>query len=132
VRRLGAEPVRYGDGLADRVRGLTPNGVDAALDCVGTDEAVSSSIALLSDPGRLATIVAFEAVLAAGGKALGAGPGADPGTAFRAAARTRLVALADEGRLEVPVAATVPLAEAADALRTLAHGHPGGTLALVP
>jgi NADPH:quinone reductase-like Zn-dependent oxidoreductase len=132
VRRLGAEPVRYGDGLADRVRALTPNGVDAALDCVGTDEAVSSSIALLSDPGRLATIVAFEAVLAAGGKALGAGPGADPGTAFRAAARTRLVALADEGRLEVPVAATVPLAEAADALRTLAHGHPGGTLALVP
>ncbi|MCU1471990.1 NADP-dependent oxidoreductase [Amnibacterium sp.] len=132
VRRLGAEPVRYGDGLVDRVRALAPGGVDAALDCVGTDEAVRASLALLADPGRLATIVAFEAVLAAGGKALGAGPGADPGTAFRNAARAGLIALADEGRLEVPVAATRPLAEASEALRVLARDHPGGKLALVP
>ena len=89
-------------------------------------------IALLADPARLATIVAFEAVLAAGGKALGAGPGADPGTAFRNAARGGLVELAGAGRLEVLVAAAVPLADAPDALRTLATGHPGGKLALVP
>jgi NADPH2:quinone reductase len=132
VRRLGAEPVRYGDGLAERVRTLAPGGIDVALDCAGTDEAVRVSVTLLADPGRLATIVAFEAVLAAGGKALGSGPGADPGTAFRNAARTRLIALAGEGRLDVPVAATVPLADAAEALRILARDRPGGTLALVP
>jgi NADPH2:quinone reductase len=132
VRRLGAEPVRYGDGLADRLRALAPHGVDVALDCVGTDEAVRVSVALLADPGRLATIVAFEPVLAAGGKALGSGAGADPGTAFRNAARPRLIALANEGRLDVPVAATLPLAEAAESLRTLAHDRPGGKLALVP
>lgn len=132
VRRLGAEPVRYGDGLLERVRALAPQGVDAALDCVGTAEAVAASLALLQDPGRLATLVAFEPVLAAGGKALGTGPGADPGTAVRGAARARLIALAEDGRIEVPVAATVPLDRAADALRTLAEGHPGGKLALVP
>ncbi len=132
VRRLGAEPVRYGDGLVDRLRELAPGGIDAALDCVGTDEAVAASLALLHDPGRLATIVAFEPVLAAGGKALGTGPGADPGTAFRNAARARLIALAEDGRIEVPIAATVPLAQAAEALRALARDHPGGKLALVP
>jgi NADPH:quinone reductase len=132
VRRLGAEPVRYGDGLLDRLRALAPDGVDAALDAVGTDEAVSTSLALLGDPRRLATLVAFAPVLAAGGKALGSGPGADPGTAFRNAARARLIALAEEGRLDVPIAATVPLAQAADALDTLARRHPGGKLALVP
>lgn len=132
VRRLGAEPVRYGDGLIERLRSLAPDGLDAALDCVGTEEAVASSLALLHDPGRLATLVAFGPVLEAGGKALGSGPGADPGTAFRNAARARLIALAEDGRIEVPVAATVPLAQAAEALRTLARDHPGGKLALVP
>ncbi|MFE4606082.1 NADP-dependent oxidoreductase, partial [Kitasatospora indigofera] len=32
LRELGAEPVAYGDGLAERVRELAPGGVDAALD----------------------------------------------------------------------------------------------------
>jgi len=132
VERFGAEPVAYGDGLADRVRALAPNGVTVALDCIGTDEAVQASLALLPDPVRLATIVAFASVLAAGGKALGAGPGADPGTAFRNAARARLVELAGSGLIDVPVAGTLPLADAADALRTLATAHPGGKLALVP
>lgn len=35
LRSLGAEPVTYGDGLADRVRALAPEGVDAAVDFVG-------------------------------------------------------------------------------------------------
>ena len=40
LRELGAEPTTYGEGLVDRVRALAPDGVDAAIDCVGTDEAV--------------------------------------------------------------------------------------------
>jgi NADPH:quinone reductase-like Zn-dependent oxidoreductase len=132
VERFGAEPVAYGEGLAERVRSLAPDGVDVAFDCVGTDEAVRTSLELLHDPARLATIVAFGPVLAAGGKALGGGPGADPGTDFRNGVRARLVALAADGRLEVPVGGTVPLAEAARALDSLANGHPGGKLALVP
>src|SRR4029077_19147716 len=40
LRELGAVPVTYGSGLADRVRAAAPDGVTAALDLVGTDEAV--------------------------------------------------------------------------------------------
>ena len=59
LRELGAEPTTYGEGLADRVRGLAPNGVDAAIDCVGTDEAVDVSLELVADRDRIASIAAF-------------------------------------------------------------------------
>lgn len=35
LRSLGAAPVAYGDGLADRVRAVAPDGVTAALDTPG-------------------------------------------------------------------------------------------------
>ena len=35
LRSLGATPVTYGPGLADRVAALAPAGVDAVLDAVG-------------------------------------------------------------------------------------------------
>jgi threonine dehydrogenase-like Zn-dependent dehydrogenase len=41
------------------VRGLAPNGVDAAIDCVGTDEAVDVSLELVADRDRIASIAAF-------------------------------------------------------------------------
>jgi NADPH2:quinone reductase len=40
LRSLGAEPVAYGPGVLDRVRALAPDGVDVAIDGIGTDEAV--------------------------------------------------------------------------------------------
>ena len=46
-----------GDGLADRVRAIGP--VDAALDLVGTDEALDTSVEVVSDRGRIATIAGF-------------------------------------------------------------------------
>jgi NADPH:quinone reductase-like Zn-dependent oxidoreductase len=36
LRILGAEPVAYGAGMAERVRALAPDGVDAALDVAGS------------------------------------------------------------------------------------------------
>src|SRR6202035_2431792 len=36
LRSLGAEPVTYGEGMAGRVRALTPGGVDVALDVAGS------------------------------------------------------------------------------------------------
>ena len=35
LRSLGAVPVTYGDGLAERVRAVAPHGVDAVLDAAG-------------------------------------------------------------------------------------------------
>jgi NADPH:quinone reductase len=132
VRRLGAEPVRYGDGLADRVRELAPDGVAAALDLVGTDEAVDVSLELVADRRRIATIAAFDRAGREGIRALGAGPGADPGTELRDAARPSLAEAAGAGRLEVVVAATFPLEEVAAAHRQGMAGHTHGKLVLVP
>jgi len=37
LRDLGALPVAYGPGLAERVRAAVPGGIDAAVDLIGTD-----------------------------------------------------------------------------------------------
>jgi NADPH:quinone reductase len=132
LRRLGAEPVAYGDGLLGRIMALAPDGVDAAIDTVGTDEAIDVSLSLVADRGRIATIAGFRRGFELGLKVLGGAPGADPGTEVRAAARMELVARVDAGTLTVKVAATYPLADAADALRQLADGHTHGKIVLVP
>lgn len=132
LRALGVEPVEYGDGLAARVNAAAPGGVDAAIDTVGTDEALDVSVQLLTDPARFVTIVNFAAALAAGGQAIGGGPGADPGREIRAAARLTLAELFAEGKLDVEVARTFPLAEAREAYALLDEGHAGGKVVLEP
>lgn len=132
VRGLGATPVAYGAGLADRVRAIWPEGPSVALDCVGTDEALDVSLELVADRDRIATIANFDGGGAAGIRLLGGGPGADPGSALRAAARAELVALADAGEFVVPVGPVVPLADAARAFELVARGTGGGKVVLVP
>lgn len=132
LRELGATPVTYGPGLAERVRAVAPGGVDVALDLVGTDEAVDVSLELVADRGKIATIAAFGRAGQAGIKALGSGPGADPGAEIRAAARPELARLAGDGALRVIVSQTFPLAQAAAAHRELIGGHTTGKIALIP
>jgi NADPH:quinone reductase-like Zn-dependent oxidoreductase len=132
VRAAGGEPVAYGPGLADRVRALAPTGVQAAVDTVGSDEAVDASLELVPVRSRIATIAAFSRAADAGIKALGGGPGADPGTAIRNTARLRLLRLVDEGRLAVTVAATYPLDAVRDAHEASRSGRTPGKIALIP
>ncbi|BCM72789.1 enolylreductase [Streptomyces sp. EAS-AB2608] len=132
LRDLGAVPIAYGPGLADRVRAAAPEGVHAAADLVGTDEAVDVSLELVADRKRIATIAAFERGAGAGIKLLGSGPGADPGAAVRAAARLRLTEAVEAGRLRVLVAGSHPLREAAAAHRQIMTGHTTGKIVLIP
>jgi NADPH:quinone reductase-like Zn-dependent oxidoreductase len=132
LRELGATGVEYGTGLARRVLDAAPHGIDAALDLVGTDEAVDVSLELVHDRSRVATIAAFGRAGEAGIKALGGGPGADPGTQIRDAARLELTRLVNEGHLQVLVSQTFPLAEAAAAHRAIMEGHTTGKIALIP
>jgi len=132
LRDLGITPVEYGEGLADRVRALAPDGVHVALDTVGTDEAVDTSLALVDDHDRIATIAAFGRAEQAGIRLLGNGPGADPGTDIRDHARLVLTALVERGLLRVVVARSFPLAEVADAHALVAEGHAGGKVVLTP
>jgi NADPH:quinone reductase-like Zn-dependent oxidoreductase len=129
VAEFGGIPVAYGPGLADRVRAAAGGAVDAALDAAGTAEAVDVSLELVADRSRLVTIVINDRATDAGFEAIG---GAQPhSAAFRDAARPRLLQLAAEGRLTVPIARTYPLAEAPAALAFLMQGHPGGKIALL-
>ncbi|MEU8925165.1 NADP-dependent oxidoreductase [Kitasatospora sp. NPDC048545] len=121
LRGLGAEPVRYGDGLADRVRALAPDGVDAALDLVGRG-AVRVSAGLVADPGRIASVADF-GVKALGGRYVWVRPDAD--------GLAELAALADDGRLTVTVASTFPLAQAASAQALSAEGRTRGKIVLL-
>jgi len=132
LRDLGAEPVTYGDGLENRVRALAPEGVDAAIDAVGGDEALDTSLALVPSRDRIVTLLASKRAFDEGIKVIGGAPGADPGDEIRAAARLELARLAGEGKLSVLVAAAYPLAEAAAAHRALATGHTRGKIVLVP
>jgi NADPH:quinone reductase len=132
LREFGAIPVSYGNGLADRVRAAAPQGVTAALDLVGTDEAVDVSLALVADRTRIATIAAARRGLELGIKVLGGAPGADPGTAIREAARLELARLAGQGRLRVLVDRSFPLENVADAHRLSMGGHVAGKIALIP
>ncbi len=51
---------------------------------------------------------------------------------YRNAVRPRLIGLAAEGKLIIPVAKTFPLSAVVEALELLKSGHPGGKLALLP
>jgi len=127
LRSHGVEPVEYGPGLADRVREL--GRVDAALDLVGTDEALDTSVELVADRSRIASIAGW-----ARGPELGIAllSEADGGAELRAAARPELVELAAAGQLTVFVDRIFPLEGAADAHRYLQEGHARGKVVLVP
>jgi len=115
LRELGAEPVTYGDGLADRVRALAPEGVDAVADFVGG--VLDTTLAVLAEGGRHASI-ADASVAQAGGSYVWVRP---DGVEL-----AELGDLADAGALAVPVARTFPLEELADAFRYSAEGHAAG------
>lgn len=132
LRSLGAEPVAYGPGLVERVRAVATDGVDAAIDAVGTDEAVDASLELVADRRRIVTLVSFARAGQLGITAIGSGPGADPGTEIRRAARQTAVELAAAGGLTVEVAQTYPLEQTASAHADSRAGHTRGKRVVVP
>jgi NADPH:quinone reductase-like Zn-dependent oxidoreductase len=102
------------------------------VDAAGSDEAIDVSLALLHDRDRFATVVSTPRAAELGLKRLGGGPGADPGTDIREAAKAQLVRDAAEGRLTVPIAGTYPLDQAAEVHRLLTGSHAPGKLILLP
>jgi NADPH:quinone reductase-like Zn-dependent oxidoreductase len=132
LRELGATPVAYGPGLAGRVRDAAPQGISAAVDFAGTDEALDVSLELVADRTRIASIAGPPRRAEAGIKVLGYGPGQDAGTEIREAARAGIVERAGSGALRVVVDATFPLADAAKAHEVGLAGHAPGKLVLIP
>ncbi|MEW2411858.1 NADP-dependent oxidoreductase [Streptomyces griseoviridis] len=121
LRGLGCEPVAYGEGLAERVRGLAPEGVDAAFDTVG-GEALAVSAQLLAPEGRLASIADAD-VVGYGGRHYWARP--DAGDLLR------LTELVEQGVVSVHVSRTFPLDRAAEAYRLNEEGRTRGKIVVV-
>jgi NADPH:quinone reductase len=133
LRSYGVIPVTYGEGLLDRVRSAAPDGMGAAIDTVGTDEAIDVSLALVPDRRRIATIAAFDRAKGTGIKELGGSPGSDKvGIEIRNSARLRLTSLVTEGSVEIVMGPSFPLADAAEAHRQLAAGKTRGRVVLIP
>lgn len=125
VRALGATPVVYGPGLADRVRAVAPRGVDAALDTAGKGS-LPDLIALTGSVERVLTI----ADPSAGDHGVRfSGGGADEDVPGALADGVALVA---DGTLRPPTTVTYTLDEAGRAQDDNQQGRVGGKLVLRP
>jgi NADPH:quinone reductase-like Zn-dependent oxidoreductase len=120
LRALGVEPVRYGEGLRDRVSLLAPNGVTAATDLFGTETA---SVALeLGVPAARISLIAGQL------------PGMTTVAGVQAVAGTleHVAALIAEGKLCVPIAATYPIENIREAVTLQASRHVQGKVVVTP
>jgi NADPH:quinone reductase-like Zn-dependent oxidoreductase len=121
LRELGAEPLTYGEGLADRVRELAPRGVDVVVDAFG-GEALDVSVEVARDPQRIVSIVDAARVTELGGRYIFVRPDRDDLAA--------IAAHVEAGRLRMVVQQVFPLVEAAAAQRLVEQRHVTGKVVL--
>lgn len=117
LRQLGAEPLAYGPGLANRVRALAPDGVTAATDLFGTETA-EAALALGVAPERISTVAAGPNP-PGGVRATGA---IDAATDVPEQITDAILA----GKLTVPIAAAFPVEKIRDAVTLQAGRHVHG------
>jgi NADPH:quinone reductase-like Zn-dependent oxidoreductase len=124
LRSLGAEPVAYGDGMAERVRALAPGGVDRALDLAGSG-VLPALIELAGGPEHVITVADF-----AGAQQYGVRfSRGDTGRALYAL--DQICDLVESGQFSLPVGQTFPLAGVGDAHRVGEAGRVRGKLVLL-
>jgi NADPH:quinone reductase-like Zn-dependent oxidoreductase len=124
LRKLGAEPVAYGEGLSARVRALAPGGVDRALDVAGSGN-LPELIQLADGAEHVITIADF-----AGAQTYGVRfSRGDSGRALYSLAL--VVELVASGRFSLPVGRTFPLRAVAEAQRAGEAGRVRGKIVLL-
>jgi NADPH:quinone reductase-like Zn-dependent oxidoreductase len=122
ARELGATPVRYGPGVAGRVRALGP--VDAVFDAAGTG-VLADAVALAGGPQRVITL--SDPAAAGFGVTLSE---AEPGPA--PAALDQTMTLLAGGTLRLRAHQVMPMAQAAEAHRRLESGTVHQRIILTP
>jgi NADPH:quinone reductase-like Zn-dependent oxidoreductase len=118
-------PVSYGAGVADRVRAVSPGGVNAFIDTVGAGY-VELALELGVPAARIDTITDFAAKARYGVKTDGTAAAANAGVL------AELAEMIDKGRLEIPIARVYPLSRVQEAFRELERGHTHGKIVLKP
>jgi NADPH:quinone reductase-like Zn-dependent oxidoreductase len=116
LQSIGADPVTYGDGLAQRVRAIAP-GVTAAIDLHGTDT-VHAARDLGVPDDRITTIAAqVEGITPANG-------------ADAVHAIDEVAALVAAGHIQVPIAARFPVQQVRAAVELQAGRHVHGKIVI--
>jgi NADPH:quinone reductase-like Zn-dependent oxidoreductase len=124
LRELGATPVRYGQGVAERVRAAADGRVDAVFDVAGKTP-VQELISLAPAPSQVLSIANFAAGQA-GARVTGGGADSRPMEALALVAE-----LLAQNKLVLKVQ-TFPFQRAAEAYRISQSGHLRGKLVLIP
>lgn len=121
----GVIPVVYGDGVEARIKEASGGRIDAFIDTFGSGY-VALAIDLGVAPDRIDTIIDRAGAEEYGAKTDGSA----------AAANTEVLAelagLIAQGRLEIPIAKTYPLAQVREAYEDLEHRHTLGKIVLEP
>lgn len=121
VRSLGAVPMTYEEGLAERIQAIAPGGVDAAFDTAG-GEGLRAAVELVEDKQRICTFFAHDLIEELGLRVV---------RSDRSAARLAdLVDLHSKGKLRIHIRQTFPLERAADAHRAIETRHGRGKIVL--
>ena len=123
VEAVGAEHVPYGDGLAERLRAIAPQGIDAFIDLFGSGY-VDLALELGVSNDRIDTIIDFEAAGKHHVKADGSAAAGDRATLAHVA---DLIAW---GKIVMPIAAVYPFAAVRDAYLELAKRKTHGKIVL--
>jgi NADPH:quinone reductase len=118
----GAIPVAYGPDLS---RDLKAYDIDAFIDLFGPPY-VDLAVELGVPPPRINTVIAFDEAAEIGARTDGSMAGTSPKVL------SHLAELAATGRLELPIAATFPLADVQRAFEVVEARHTHGKVVLIP
>jgi NADPH:quinone reductase-like Zn-dependent oxidoreductase len=124
LREIGATAVRYGQGLAERVRAAAGGPVDAVFDVAGKTP-VQDLISLAPEPSQVVSIANYTAGQA-GARVTGGGADSHPMQAL-----AQVAELLAQNKLVIKVQ-TFPFDRAAEPYRISQSGHVRGKLVLVP
>jgi NADPH:quinone reductase-like Zn-dependent oxidoreductase len=114
LRALGAEPVTYGEGLADRLRALAPTGITAAIDLHGTE--TMQAARELGVPDERITLIAAQVDGITSANGADAAPGAIE----------EIARLVGANQIRVPIAATFAVERIRAAVELQAGRHVHG------
>ena len=121
----GATPVAYGHGPGRAAHRRAPDGIDAFIDLFGP-EYVQLAVDLGISPDRIETIISREKAEEVGAKTDGSGTASTPEVL------AEMAGLVASGAIEVPIAATFPLEQVAEAFEQLEERHTRGKIVLIP
>ena len=119
LRSLGVIPTTYGEGLADRVAALAPQGIDYVIDMVGSGS-IGDLVTLVDDPNDVITIADPNPA------AVGARRTGNEGDLF--ATYAEVAALAEQGKAIIPIQQTFTFDQAVQAHELSQSGHVRGKL----